>query len=297
MPEGVALAFERLARAIGMSGGKSPAILGLVGSNVFANSAERIDPMATVALEFLALGEPGRDKAKELAAQARGLLNATPTPKLIALHVALDELKLLPQAKSPGDGEPSRETRLGFAEGLARRGDLDGARNVARLPGRFEDRFAASVWVAAAQDPTAANPDLATCVDLLETNLGNRDLPDWPLICLAQTIGRAPQSPLGGRLFDFLQKHRPEAPRPQAVRAWAQYELLRSGAAPLNEAVVGAMDPAHTAGSTLAWEALGRQLGASGAAAATVDGCPQPIRTRPQALAGIALGLLGEKKK
>ena len=34
MPDGVALAYERLARQMGLSGGKSPAILVLAGSNV-----------------------------------------------------------------------------------------------------------------------------------------------------------------------------------------------------------------------------------------------------------------------
>jgi DNA-directed RNA polymerase subunit M/transcription elongation factor TFIIS len=291
MPEGITMAYERLARSIGLGGGKSPAILGLLGNNVFPNSEDRIEPMAGVALELAALGETGRAKAKELAAQASGFAGtAPPSSKLIALHIMLD--LPLPQAPPPGEGEPQANIRWGYAEGLARRGEIDRARSIARLPGRFEDRFAATVLVAASVDPAAANPDLAACVDLLENELGKRDLPDWPLIRLAQSIGRAPSSPVGGQLFAFLQKQEGLSPRSQAVRAWAQYELLRSGAAPISEAIVQAMTPEHAAGVALAWEALGRHLAVTGGAASTVDGCPQSMRTRPLALAGIALGLL-----
>jgi len=215
---------------------------------------------------------------------------AAPSAKLVALHVTL-ELPL-PQASLPGEGEPQPNIRLGYAEGLARRGELDRARSVARLPGRFEDRFAASVVVATSVAPSAANPDLAACVELLENELGKRDLPDWPLIRLAQTIGRAPSSAIGGQLFAFLQKQEGLSPRSQAVRAWAQYELLRSGTAPLSEAVVQTMTPDHAAGAALAWEALGRHLAVTGGAASTVDACPPSLRSRPLALAGIALGLL-----
>jgi hypothetical protein len=275
-----------------MSGGKTPAILGLLGSNVFPGPEERIEPLAAVALEFATLGDAGRAKSEDLAAQARGLLGeGTPQNKMIALHVLLGKLAQLPQVHAPGDGEPAANIRLGFAEGHARRGEIDRARAIARMPGRAEDRFAALVLIAAAVDPSAANPELEASVEFLEKEFEGRDLPDWPLIRLSQTIGRARASAAGARLFDFLEKRGKLAERPEALRAWAQFELLRSQTAPLSEEIVQAMTPPHAAGSVLAWEALGRQRGASGAAPDTVAQCPETIRSRPLALAGIALGL------
>ena len=98
-------------------------------------------------------------------------------PKLIALHVVLDKTDLLPQVKLPTEGEPAADVRFGFAEGLARRGEIDRARAVAQLPGRIEDRFAAQVLVAANIDAAAANPDFDACVSILEKDWGSRDLP------------------------------------------------------------------------------------------------------------------------
>jgi hypothetical protein len=151
-------------------------------------------------------------------------------PKLIALHVVLDKTNLLPQVKAPTESEPAADVRLGFAEGLARRGEIDRARAVAQLPGRIEDRFAAQVLVAANIDAAAANPDFDACVSILEKDWGSRDLPDWSLIRLSQAIGRARATSVGARLFAWLQSQSPSGPHSQAVRAWAQYELLRNDA-------------------------------------------------------------------
>ena len=115
---------------------------------------------------------------------------------------------------------------------------------------------------------------------------------DWDLIRLAQALGRAGPSKSAQDLFDFLQKMASLSPRSQSIRSWVQYELLRSGAVPISEATVAAMDPQHTAGAALAWEALGRHMGTTGDAPATVANCSPAIRSKPLALAGIALGLL-----
>jgi hypothetical protein len=292
-PDGIALAYERLTKSLRLEGGKSPVILGLLGSNVFPNAEHRVEPMAAVGLELLSLGEAGKAKAGELADQARMLLGTGgPQAKLIALHVALDKMNQLPQVKPPAAGEPPAPVRFGFVEGLARRGDIEGSRNIAQLPGRFEDRFAAQALMASVMEPSAANPELAAAVSQLINDLGSRDLPDWDLIRLAQALGRAGPSKSAQDLFDFLQKMSSLSPRSQSIRAWVQYELLRGGAVPISEATVAAMDPQHTAGAALAWEALGRHLGQTGDAPATVANCSPAIRSKPLALAGIALGML-----
>lgn len=294
-PDGVNLAFERLANLLRLDGGKSPVILGLLGSNVFPNAEHRVEPLAAVGLELLSQSDAGKTKAAELADQARMLLGtAQPPAKLIALHVALDKVNQLAQVKPPGDGEPLEAVRMGFVEGLSRRGEFDRARKVAQLPGRFEDRFAAQAMLASLMEPTTANPELSAAVTQLINDLGSRDLPDWELIRLAQALGRAGPSKSAQDLFDFLQKMTSLSPRSQAIRAWVQYELVRNGAVPISEVLVLAMDPQHTAGAALAWEAFGRHLGRTGDAPSTVADCSQAIRSRPLALAGIALGLLDQ---
>jgi hypothetical protein len=298
MPDGIALAYERLARQVGLNGGKSPVLLVLTGSNVLARPEVQIEPLAAAGLEIWNRGAAGRAQAEEFAAAGRSLLNGTqPTPKLIALHVVLDKANLLPQASLPTEGEPSANMRLGFAEGLARRGEIDKARSVAQLPGRIEDRFAAQVLVAANSDAAAANQDFEACVSLLEKDWGSRDLPDWPLIRLSQAIGRNKATAVGGRLFGWLQERSPPGPHPQSVRAWAQYELLRSGTAPISEEVVQSMTPTHTAGSALAWEALGRSISERGQAPSTLDHCSPAMRSHALAIAGLALGLLDSLRK
>lgn len=289
---GITLAFERLARMLGVNGDKEPVAPGLI-AIVFPKPEDRIELVATVGLEFARLGAEGKAKAAELAAQLRSQLGGSNVPaKVIALHLVVDQLSQLPSVKPPGDGEPPLDVRLGFAEGLAQRGELDAAQRVARLPGRFEDRFAASTAIANAVEPSAANPELAFAVDLLIQGLGSRDLPDWPLIRLAQTCSRA-GSPSGKALFEFLQKMPSLSPRSQAVRAWAQYELLRGSAGPqATEEIVQAMTPAHTAGAVLAWGVLGRQRGAAGEVPSTATAAPEWMRSRALALMGAALGLL-----
>lgn len=289
---GVTLAYERLARALGMSGEKEPIAPALI-AIVFEKPEDRAEPLAIIGLEFARLGSEGKERAVALAAQIRSLLGGAAVPaKVIALHLALDQIGQLPAVKPPGDGEPPLDVRLGFAEGYAWRGEMEAAHRVARLPGRFEDRFAAAARIANVVELAAANPELAYAVDLLIQGLGARDLPDWPLIRLAQACNRA-GSPSAAGLFDFLQKLPSLSPRSQAVRAWVQFELIRGGSGvPLTEATVQAMTPAHAAGVALAWEALGRQRGAAGDVPASTDAAPEWMRTRALALAGVALGLL-----
>jgi hypothetical protein len=290
--DGVTLAFERLSRALGISGDKVTVATALVGNAYPAQSDEQTDLLATVGLEFFSLGDVGREKATELAGMVRDRLRAgQPRAKAIALHVALDQISQLPNVRPPSEGEPPSEIRFGFAEGFARRGDWEQARKAAQLPGRFEDRFAAQALIAAAGS-VGANPDAATAVELLVKELGPRDLPDWPLIRLAQAIARTPGAPSGQALFDFVQGLESLSPRSQAIRAWVQMELVRAGSPQASQAVIESMAPATTAGHAMAWETLGRRLAATGDAPGTVSQCPESLRTRPLALAGIALGLL-----
>ena len=289
--DGIALAFERLAEALGSAGDKEPLAPGLIGV-VFSKPDERVEPLAIFGLKFLGDGAEGRERAAAMAVQIRSLSPTVASAKAIALHVALDQLAMVPHVKPPGDGEPPLDVRLGFAEGLARRGELDAAQRVARLPGRFEDRFAAEATIAAVFEKDA-NPSAAFAVDLLMKELGSRDLPDWPLVRLARTCGQTPTSP-AGPLFEFLQRQSNLSPRSQAVRAWAQFELLRgtNASVPVTEEAILAMTPNHTAGAMLAWEALGRRIGSSGSAPSSADAALESLRSHGLALAGIALGLL-----
>jgi hypothetical protein len=210
----------------------------------------------------------------------------------VALFVALKQPQAFPSVPEPtGGGDVPTVARLAHAEGYARRGEFDRARGIAVLPGRFEDRFRALVTVAdIAYEANGDTQDISAAVDLLDKELGNRDLPDWSLIRLARLCGRASQTDAAKRLSDLLQKL-PGAlsPRAQAIRALALLELLRGSPGPVSEADVKAITPPTSLGHLLAWEVLARKTLPS-----DVSAWPEPAR--PLGYTGTALGLLDRTK-
>ncbi len=289
--EGVMLTLHRLAQKLGLDGDPNqPALPALANnSDIFAGD-DRSEALATVALVLLSKGDEERKKAEELANQVKSLAAGKPTVagRVVALFVALKQPQSVPSVREPvANAEPLLAARLGYAEGYARLGEIDKARAVASLRGRFEDRFQALVAVAAVANESASSPqDLVAAVELLERELGNRDLPDWPLIRLAQLCARAADPGPGQRLNDFLQKLPANLPpRAQAVRAWSQMELLRSPGATVTDAAVKAIVPPAALGHQLAWEVLARRT-----KPATLDDYPEQVRA--VGYVGKALGLL-----
>jgi hypothetical protein len=296
---GVVLLQERLGRRLGLRGGADRPMILALPQFMYASPADHAEGKAELGLTFLAFDQ--KEKATEQANQARQLLTGSaqkqPPGKVVALFVALGQEGTFPDVRRPGGGEPPLNARLGYAEGLAHKGDLDGARQAANAPGRFEDRFLALVrvaWVAAAKDPNS--PDIQAAVDLLDRELGNRDLPDWPLIRLAILCARS-SSDAGKRLVEVLSRLQNPSPRNQSIRAWVVAEVLRSPLAGVaaTEDTAKAVASDSALGSALAWEALARRTAAQMSDPSAVIET-WPAKARPAAYVGAALGLQDQSR-
>ncbi|HEY1380899.1 MAG TPA: hypothetical protein VGF55_29130 [Gemmataceae bacterium] len=279
--DGVILVVRGLTRKLGLSGPTDQPAVNTIALKLYDAPGDKADAVAAVGLELLAAGEPGQKKAAELAEQARTMgPEAASMPRVIALHLALKQP--LPGLREPAGNEPVPPgVRVGCAEGYARRGDVDAARKVAALPGSAEDRFQAHVALAAAQPGDDA--DLTAAVKLFADEFKNRDLPGWPLIHLARLCAEAKSPEPAKDLNTALAELANLSPRSQAVRAWAQMELLRSPHLPASDIAVKAITPETALGSLLAWEVLARRT-----APDSVDGWPEAAR--PLGLVGSALG-------
>lgn len=244
----------------------------------FGNDApnDAAEARAAAGLELLTTA----DAANALADQVADA--AAQSPRAVALLVALK--RPVPAVPPPGQGEPPFLARVGYAEGYARRGEAETARNVVALPGRFEDRFAAAAAVADATDTAA---DAQTAVDLLTKEIGERDLPEWPLVRLAYACAALKEAEPGRALAAFLTTWTRGTPRQQAVRAWSIALQMRAGHTALDASVVKTL-PQSSAGAVLAYEALARRD-------APADVTTWPEAAKPAGLAASALGLLERK--
>jgi predicted Zn finger-like uncharacterized protein len=273
--EGVVVAVRDLARALGSRGANdTPAIRALLANRL--DPANRADAMAAAGLELFAADDAGKKAATEMAQDANGYAgnDVARLPRLVALNAAL-RVKDQPFSESVTPG-----VRIGLAEGLARRGDLDAARAIAMKPGSPEDRFQALVALACAAP--ADGPDLAAAVKFFAESFQSRDLPDWPLIRLARRCAQAKAQGPAKDLNAALAALSDPSPRSEAVRAWVQMELLRT--LPVTADSVNAITPKTALGHHLAWEWLARR--SPGAA----DKLPEA--DRPLSLVGTALGSL-----
>jgi hypothetical protein len=272
--EGSILAVRGLTRSFGLRGAtpEQPAILGLV-LNRFDSPTERADALAAIGLELFGAGETGQKKAKELAERVHAVSEAAGAPRVVALLAATGV------SDPPKSDNPPVGARVGAAEGFARRGDLDAARKIAEAPGSPEDRLQALVAIAATQPPESA--DVIAAVDFFAKEFKTRDLPDWPLIQLSQICAESKAPDPAKKLNAALAELGNLSPRSQAVRSWAQMELLRSPHLPATVAAVKAIVPETSLGHLIAWEVLARRT-------ASPDGSPDSAR--PLALVGAALG-------
>jgi hypothetical protein len=273
--EGTILAVRELTRALGLRGAapEQPAVNVIPAR--FDNPAEKADAQAAIGLELLGAGEEGQKRAKQIAEQLQNNPDAASQPRAVALLAALR----LSDPTSPES--PPLAVRVGCAEGFARRGDLEAARAIARRPGSPDDRLQAMVALAAAQPDGA---DLNDAVKLFAEEFKSRDLPDWPLIHLAQLCAGAKSPDAAKNLNAALAGLSGLSSRSEAVRAWAQMELLQSPHLPATDAAVKAIGPEATMGHLLAWESLARRAPDSANAASEA--------AKPLAQVGAALGSL-----
>jgi hypothetical protein len=227
--------------------------------------------------------------------------NRAPPVALVDLCVALNKpdraTALFPQPKQRDNQEPDPAIRIGNAAGLARKGEVDRARNVARAPGNGLARLEASLALAAAlvdnQQPEAARADIEEAIRLFKTERPDRPVSPWVfyrLVSLAALAGLVDQAEEIGRII----------PDP-GLRGQAQLELLRARLAgtkdKVDEALAQNVDrncPAHA----LAREEVAQHNTRAGGATEMQKAVEawEPEWLRPFGYMGIALGVQGSGK-
>ena len=226
MPEGITMAYERLARSIRLGGGKSPARswdcsetmcsrIPKIASNRWPGwhwnwrpSARRAEPNEGTGGTSERAG--GLRRPRPSSSRCTSCWNCRCRRRPARRRRTTSEYPLglcgRPRARRNRPGTQHRPP----AGAIRRSFCCDRAGRGVRRSGGSEPGFRR----------------VSTCWRM---SSGKRDLPDWPLIRLAQTIGRAPL--IGGRrqLFAFLQKQEGLSPRSQAVRAWRNTSFCGAG--------------------------------------------------------------------
>jgi len=206
---------------------------GLQTLTALAGPDEHAEIMAVMGLELIELGH--REKAEELAMQASASGANESAISLIALWFALSgqdapaEKKKLAQDKSRAIASPagkeaiiSTATRVGYAEGLARQGQIQEARALAWRAGKPEERLRAGANVASAvvfQSEGKDHADLEACAKHLESELKDRPVPAWLILRLAQLSLTSGREDLAEKFISAIKD--------AGLKAWAQYLVVQ----------------------------------------------------------------------
>jgi tetratricopeptide (TPR) repeat protein len=281
-PEAVAEALRAVGRKLIARGREGDALR-------LGGQLNEVEGQGRMILELLQAGK--KESADKLADAAlmqfaqQPAGKGTPPAALIALFVALGKQDRLPPPPPAPKDDLDPAYRVGMAEGLARRGELDKARKIAQAPGDPLPRLEAFLAIAAAnldaQQPDAAKTDLQEAITLLEKERWAQPVSPWQFWKLVQ-LGA--QAGMGDGVEKFTQLPDP------GLKGRAQLELLKAKLAGLREPAVEGLaqtvekgTPAHL----LAVEAVARHNAALGSAS-TVNG---DEATRPFASLGQALGM------
>lgn len=263
-------------------------------SNAIAPPEEQAELMAIVGLELLRLGH--RDKAEELAVKASAGGSNPSATSLIALWMALsgpdaseEKKKLAAEmivkiAPVPGKkGALNPVARIGYAEGLARQGNLDGARELARRDGKPEELLRAGAALAAATRELA---DFEACAKHIEVEFKDRAPPPWLLLRLVEAALDAGHLDLAEKLAN--------ANKDAGLKSWSHYEIVRKKLQTSKSAdfawTEAAGDPDRL-GRAMAIAAVARQKARSGSRGSVfkeINKWPDE-KLKPFGFAGIAL--------
>jgi len=276
--------------------GQGPRAVGLA-SRLATGNEQVPDYTALVALEMVGSDD---GNARKLAEQAQshykpaagGAGKLPVSPFLIALWMALNAPeKARSVAAEPGqEGEPDPAARLGYAEGYARQGNLDRARQLALARGPLEARLQALATVAATvlNKSSGDAKDLQAAVDLLEKEGKGRSAAPWSLWRLARSGARAGHNDLARQLAGAIQD--------PALRGRAQVEVFRARLLSSNEVLdfaiaeeaVEKKSPAYG----VALEELARHNARRGSSADVLKAIDSwdPEWLRPLGYVGVALG-------
>jgi hypothetical protein len=223
------LAFRRLARALNDSG-KAGAVAPL--ATAACPSEDRAEILAAIGLELLSVGQ--RDEAEKLAKLAATIPSEN-APSLIALWLAIASPDATPEKKKAGidgatkiakppDGKAALTpvSRIGYAEGWARQGNLEKARALAARSGKPEERLRALAAVAGvAVDVHKSDvTDLDNCAKLIDTELKNARIAPWLLLRLVELSNRADKPELAEKFAAAISD--------PGAKSWAKYEILRN---------------------------------------------------------------------
>lgn len=188
--------------------------------------------------------------------------------------------------------------RCGYAEGKARKGDLDAALKIAEAPGAAEGRLFAAVGVAdllqdSPGEASKAVPFIGAAGKVINEEMKGNPVPPWPRYQLARAYARA------GNLENASELLKPrvgEDKRWSELKNWAQLEIVRGRLAKLAEAA-GASLPEEvkdkdSPARALAFEACARHNTRLGYQADVRDELEknQDPRIKALLLLGMALG-------
>lgn len=293
-----AYAFRQLTRRLAARGHPRAA---MIVANVAAPPAELSEMVAVIGLELLALGH--RDLAEEMAKAA----SVSPSPdasSVIALWLAIgdpnaaaDIQKLAAESAKkvapppPKEGTLTAVQRIGYAEGWARQGQWERARQLAGVSGgKIEDRLRARVALAgvAAETKPGDVADLEACAKMLEGEYRGTAAPPWLMMRLIDIGAKAGRADLAARFAAAIGD--------PGLRAWGQYEVLRVRLKGSEQVVpvdwakeVG--KPEHLAHG-LAWAAVARhnaRVGGGDGVFRDVEKNWERDELRPFGYAGVAL--------
>ncbi|MBM4068512.1 MAG: hypothetical protein FJ271_06150 [Planctomycetes bacterium] len=192
-------------------------------------------------------------------------------------------------------------TRCGYAEGKARKGDIDGARNIATIAGPTEGRLLATLGVA---ELLQDNPNggeaakaamfIGPAAQIMNEEMKGAALPPWSRYQLVKAYARSGQLETAR---DWLKPRGGDDKRAAELKSWGELEIVRARLAKLDGAAADAAIPEevkdkNSLAHALAWEIWARHNAHHGHGGDVRDilETTQDLRIRAMLLTGIALG-------
>lgn len=279
-----------LANSMGddQSAGEIPERQALIGLELHRAGKKQAEDFAARALQAYQV-KPKTDKEKDKDKDKT--VAAPPSPSLAALLLALnqaDKITLIKVEEPPRSGVPAYESRMGFCQGWALRGDFARARTLAGAGGRADHRLQALVAVAGIimdKNPADAKEDLTKAISALnDAQQQGTKLPPWAVLRLVRLCVQA------NMLEEARQAAEAIADTSFQDRAWAECYRGMAKAEPkkVMDWLMEAKQKSPVALETLA--RLASQEGKASAALKAIDTWT-PETLKPFGYVGVALGL------
>ncbi|VTS04672.1 zinc ribbon domain-containing protein [Tuwongella immobilis] len=199
---------------------------------VSASDAETVECLAAIGLELLRLEQ--RESAEEVLKQALALAAGDGKSKPVILSRGLQAFLMAFDGEggkrlavpAPSSADPSLETRLGFAHGMALQGRWEDAQKLAQRPGRPDARMRAALVVA--EEAIRQNAPVAAPLLEFASGLAMKELRAQPqpalLLKLARLFARKQLEPRALELVDLLKDNADQL----WMRYWIAWETLQA---------------------------------------------------------------------